>query len=86
MLEVIVSLLSNSNAMTISTYLFSQDIHLLRLESRIRKHTNLARDMTPIVLGAQLLEILFQQRTHFDNAVGHALDFTEPLLVELIVV
>jgi len=38
--------------------------------------------VTPILLAAQLLQVLLQQRTHLDDPVRHALDFAEPLLVE----
>jgi DUF917 family protein len=34
------------------------------------------------VLAAELLEVLLEQSAHGDDAVGHALDLTEPLLVQ----
>lgn len=34
------------------------------------------------MLGAQILEILLEECSHLDDAVGHALDLTEPLLVQ----
>lgn len=42
--------------------------------------------MGPVVLAAQLLQVLAEQGAHLDDAVGHALDLTQPLLVELGVV
>jgi len=38
--------------------------------------------VTPVVLAAELLEVLLEQGTHGDNAVSHILDLTEPLLVQ----
>ena len=38
--------------------------------------------MRPVVLAAESLEVLLQESTHLDDAVGHALDLTEPLLVQ----
>jgi hypothetical protein len=37
--------------------------------------------MAPVVLAAKLLKVLLEEGTHSDDAVGHALDLTEPLLV-----
>jgi hypothetical protein len=34
------------------------------------------------VLAAELLEVGTEERAHLDDAVSHALDLTEPLLVE----
>lgn len=42
--------------------------------------------MAPVVLAAELLEVLLKQGTHGDDAVSHALDLTKPLLVERSVV
>lgn len=42
--------------------------------------------MVPVLLGTQLFEILLQLSAHLDNTVSHALEFAEPLLVELLVV
>ena len=47
------------------------------------KRTHLVRDVIPVVLGAQIFEILLEQGTHLDDTIGHALDLAEPLLVEL---
>jgi hypothetical protein len=38
------------------------------------------------MLAAELLEVLFEQSAHGDNAVSHALDLTEPLLVQRCIV
>jgi len=38
--------------------------------------------VAPVVLAAELLEVLLEEGTHGDDAVSHALDLTEPLLVE----
>lgn len=38
--------------------------------------------MVPVVLGSQILEVLLQQGSHLDDAVGHALDFAQPLFVQ----
>lgn len=42
----------------------------------------LASDVRPVVLAAELLEVGAEERAHLDDAVSHALDLTEPLLVE----
>ena len=39
--------------------------------------------MVPVVLASELLEVLLQQSSHLDDAVSHAFDFTQPLLVQL---
>ena len=64
------------------TYLLGQNIHLLGLQSSVCEHTNLGCDVAPVVLAAELLEVLLEESAHGDDAVGHALDLTEPLLVE----
>lgn len=53
---------------------------------RVTKASYLAGDVGPVVLAAQLLQVLLQQGTHLDDAVSHALDLTQPLLVQLRVV
>lgn len=42
--------------------------------------------MAPVVLAAELLEVLLEEGTHGDDAVSHALDLTKPLLVQRSVV
>ena len=62
--------------------LFSKSLHLLGLQTGEGEHANLAGDVGPIVLAAEGLEVLAQEGAHLDDAVGHALDLTEPLLVQ----
>lgn len=62
--------------------LLGQLVHLLGRQARVGKHANLARDVAPVVLGPQLLEVLLEQRAHRDDAVGHVLDLDQPLLVQ----
>ena len=38
--------------------------------------------MAPIMLASELLEVLLEERAHLDDAVGHTLDLTKPLLVK----
>lgn len=42
----------------------------------------LAGDVGPVVLAAELLEVGAEGRAHLNDAVSHALDLTEPLLVQ----
>ena len=56
--------------------------HLLGSQAGVGEHTDLAGDVAPVVLAAEFLEIVLEQGAHLDDAVGHALDFTQPLLVE----
>ena len=39
--------------------------------------------MVPVLLAAELLEVVLEECAHLDDAVGHALNLAEPLLVEL---
>lgn len=66
--------------------LLGQCIHLLRLETSVSEHADLAGDVAPVVLATELLEVLLEESTHGDNAVSHALNLAQPLLVELGVV
>ena len=66
----------------IKAYFFGKHIHLLRLQTRKCEHANLRRDVAPVPFASKLLEILFQQRTHGDDAVRHVLDLAQPLLVQ----
>ena len=70
----------------IHTVLLGKRIHLLRLQTGVGEHTNLAGNVAPVVLATELLEVLLQQSTHLDDAVGHALDLAKPLLVQCRVV
>jgi hypothetical protein len=72
--------------MQCETYLLGENIHLLGLQTSVGEHANLAGDVGPVVLAAKLLEVLAEQGAHLNDAVSHALDLTEPLLVELGVV
>lgn len=51
-----------------------------------RQSTYLVGDVGPVVLAAQLLQVLLEKSAHLDDTVSHALNFTQPLLVELGVV
>ena len=42
--------------------------------------------MRPVVLAAQVLQVLLEQGTHLDDAVSHALHLAQPLLVQFRVV
>lgn len=44
--------------------------------------TDLVGDVIPVVFAAKILEVFLQQSSHLDDAVGHALDLAEPLLVQ----
>lgn len=63
--------------------LLGQLVHLLGVQASVGEHANLASDVGPVVLGAELLEVLLEEGTHGDDSVGHALDLTQPLLVQL---
>ena len=65
-----------------TTNLLSKLGHLLGSQAGVGEHANLGCDMAPVVLAAELLEVLLEESAHGDDAVGHALDLTEPLLVE----
>lgn len=56
--------------------------HLLGGQAGVGEHADLAGDVAPVVLAAKLLEVVLEQGAHLDDAVGHALDLTQPLLVE----
>jgi len=57
-------------------------VHLLLCKSSVGEHADLVGDMVPVVLAAQLLEVLLEECAHGDDAVSHTLDLTQPLLVE----
>lgn len=63
--------------------LLGQLIHLLGVQASVGEHANLAGDVGPVVLGAELLEVLLEEGTHGDDSVSHALDLAQPLLVQL---
>ena len=62
--------------------LLGELVHLLGLEAGVGEHADLAGDVAPVVLAAELLEVLLEQGAHLDDAVGHLLDLAEPLLVQ----
>lgn len=66
--------------------LLRQHVHLLRVEAGVGEHADLAGDVAPVVLGSEVLEVLLEERAHRDDAVRHALDLAQPLLVQLGVV
>lgn len=68
------------------TYLLGENIHLLGLQTSVGEHADLAGNVGPVVLAAELLQVLAEQGAHLNDAVSHALDLTEPLLVQLRVV
>ena len=71
---------------SVNTVLLGQGVHLFRLETSVGEHANLAGDMAPVVFATKLLEVLLEESTHGDDAVSHALDLAQPLLVEFRVV
>jgi hypothetical protein len=56
------------------------------MSSGFQRHIYLAGDVGPVVLAAQVLKVLLQESAHLNDAVSHALDLTQPLLVQLGVV
>ena len=50
--------------------------------SRVYTPPSRAYSAASAVLATELLEVLLEESAHGDDAVGHALDLTEPLLVE----
>lgn len=56
--------------------------HLLGGQAGVGEHADLAGDVAPVVLAAELLEVALEQRAHLDDAVRHALDLAQPLLVQ----
>lgn len=63
-------------------YLLSELVHLLRLQTSVGEHADLGGDVAPVVLAAELLKVLLEEGAHGDDAVSHALDLAEPLLVQ----
>lgn len=72
--------------MRCDTYLLGEDLHLLGLQTSVGEHADLASDVGPVVLAAELLQVLAKQRAHLNDAVSHALNLAKPLLVQLGVV
>jgi hypothetical protein len=48
--------------------------------------TYLIGDMVPVVLAAKVFKVFFEQGSHFNDSIGHTLDFPEPLTVPALVV
>jgi hypothetical protein len=47
--------------------------------------TDLIGDMVPVVLAAKAFKVFFEQGPHFNDSIGHSLDFPEPLTVPALV-
>jgi hypothetical protein len=76
---------SNANTTVlgrVDRVLLSKLRHLLSGQAGVGEHADLAGDVAPVVLAAELLEVVLEQGAHLDDAVGHALDFAQPLLVQ----
>lgn len=56
-----------------------ESTHLFRLYACETKHADLVNDVLPVVGGALLLEVGDQLGPHANDAVGHALDFLQPV-------
>ena len=67
---------------SVDAVLLCELVHLFGSEASVGEHANLAGDVGPVVLATQLFKVLLQQGAHGDDSVGHALDFTKPLLVQ----
>ncbi len=50
-------------------------IYLFFIEASEAKHTNLAFDVRPVVLGTFFCQIVNQLCSHCNNTIGHAFDF-----------
>ena len=47
-----------------------------------REDAYLAGDVAPVVLAAQVLNVLAEKGAHLNDSIGHALDLTKPLLLQ----
>ena len=56
--------------------------HLVCVQAGVGKHADLAGDVAPVVLAAELLQVLLEESAHGDNAVSQLLHLAGPLLVE----
>ena len=70
----------------VDAVLLGELVHARGIEAGVGEHADLRGDVAPVVLAAEPLKVLLEQGTHGDDAVGHLLDLTEPLLVQLRVV
>ena len=59
-----------------------QLVHLRGGQAGVGEHADLAGDVAPVVLGTELLKVVLEDGAHGDDAVGHALDLGEPLVIE----
>lgn len=50
-------------------------------QREVPERTDLIGDVVPVVLAAKAFEVLFEQSSHFDDSISHALDLPQPLLV-----
>jgi hypothetical protein len=66
----------------IDAVLLGQLLHAGGVETSVGEHADLRGDVAPVLAAAKLLEVLFEESPHGDDAVGHLLDLTQPLLVE----
>jgi hypothetical protein len=83
--DVLASDASNTDAAVlggVDGVLLGELSHLLGGQAGVCEHADLAGDVAPVVLAAKLLEVVLEQGAHLNDAVGHALDLTQPLLVE----
>ena len=60
----------------------SQFIHLLASHPTEAEHTDLVGDVLPRKGRTAFFEVLTQERSHFDDAIRHALHFLVPLRLE----
>lgn len=62
-------------------------LDLLRSQSGVAEHTDLVGDVIPVKLGLVVVnKVVLELGTHGDDAVGHQLDLSQPLGVQLGVV
>lgn len=62
--------------------LLRKHITLFRSQTSKSKHANLVCDVVPLARAAEGFEVFAEESAHLDDAVGHTLDFAEPLLVQ----
>lgn len=61
-------------------------LDLLWLHARETEHANLVDDVIPVLLGAQLYEVILQQAANIDDAIGHRLHILQPLGAQVLAV
>ena len=67
-------------------FLLLQEDALLLIQSYIRKHSNLGRDVAPVSWGSKVFNPLPESFSHVNNPGGHGSDAVPPLLVEVRIV